>query len=575
MPDKSRQQLYRERLGALKDERSSWLPHWRELSEQILPRRSRFLLTDANKGTRRNSSIIDGTPTRAVRVLAAGMMGGITSPARPWFRLTTPDPQLAEFAPVRGWLHHVEERLRQAFAKGNIYRALARMYGSLGTFGTHAELVEEDDEDVLRAYEIPIGSYCLAQGPRRSVDTLYRELRMKVGQLVKKFGRLQKGKLNLSNFSQVVRDAWVQKKLDQWVDVVHLVEPNDARDASRADYLGMGWRSCWFEAVAQPGQELFLHEGGFQENPLLTPRWETTGEDEYGTSPGMDALGDCKALQLLQKRKAQVLELVVKPPMVGPSSLRTQRASIVPGDTTYLDQVGGGQKFEPAMEVDPRAMSYAREDVAELRQQINAFFFVDLFLMLATTDRRQITAREVAERHEEKLLQLGPVLEGLGDEVLDPLIDRAFGVLLRRGEIPPPPEELQGEALKVEYISVLHQAQKLVGIVGIERFLGLAATLAQGKPDVLDKVNADEVLDTAADILGIPPDLVNSDEEVAQMRTARAQQQQAAQQGAAIAAAAKGAKDLAGASLEGDNALNRMLGALSPVAGAIQPGAAA
>ena len=53
----------RQQLDVLKaeldNERSSFIPHWRDLGEYIFPRRPRFHTHDINKGDKRNQKIID------------------------------------------------------------------------------------------------------------------------------------------------------------------------------------------------------------------------------------------------------------------------------------------------------------------------------------------------------------------------------------------------------------------------------------------------------------------------------------------------------------------------------------
>ncbi len=572
-------QRYLRRYDALKGERSSWVTHWRDLSDQIYPRRSRFLGEQPNRSTR-NEKIINNTPRRAQRILASGMMAGLTSPSRPWFKLTTPDPDLGEFGPVKEWLHQVEERLRLGMQKSNIYNCLAMSFGMLPVFGVSATHIEEDLEDGFRGYVYPIGSYCLAASDRGQVDTVYRELSMTVGQLVAKFGR--------ERCSPRVRELYDRHDLDTWIQVLHVIEPNrdrKLRDGSMereypilpfksmrslwsAGPAGMKWRSCWME-LAGDEQTGFLRESGYEEMPTLCPRWEVNGEDVYGYAPGMDALGDSMALQRAEKRKAQAFDKIVNPPMGGPEGLLHTRASLLPGEYTGIPLALSGAKVYPLVEIHPQTLPAANETIKAHEARIESTFYADLWLMFSqiTSD---MTAREVAERHEEKMLQLGPVLERLHDEKLDPLIDRLFGIELRAGRLPPPPEELEGVDLKVEHISIVAQAQKLIGLTGIEKLAGFVGSVAQLRPDILDTVDADKFVRSYAEYVGTPPDLLLDPEEVAAARDERARQAQAQQQGQAMLAAAKGAKDLAGASLESDNALNRLFGGMGvapPAAG--------
>lgn len=546
-------QRYQKRLQALKNERNSWMSHWRELADFIQPRKARLLSHEQNRGDRRNQNIINNTAGWGVRVLASGMMAGITSPARVWFRLTTPDPDLAEFGPVKQWLYEVESRIRMTFARSNIYNQLHQAYEALGTFGTACLYVEDDAEDVLRAYTFPLGSYALQNNARLRVDTVYRELSMTVGQLVEQFG--------LDAVSLRVRTDYERGDVDRWVEVVHVIEPNRDMAYGRLGAPGMAFRSCWFEVGSgEADRAQFLRESGYEDFPVLAPRWSVTGEDVYGNSPGMDALGDVKALQLLERRKAQAVDKIVTPPMRAPASLMTTRASLLPGDITYVDtSTAAAGTFEPAMTINPAAVQVLEGSIREHEGRIKTAFYADLWLMLAEQAPSDMTAREVAERHEEKMLQLGPVMERLQDELLDPLVDRTFGILLRNGDLPPPPEELQGMDLRVEYLSIMAQAQKMLGITGVERLASFAGNLAAVKPEVLDKLDFDQMVDEYGQMLGVPPALVVPDEAVEKARAARAQQAQQMQAQAAAAQTVQGAKTLSETDMGGDSALSRML----------------
>ncbi len=556
--------------GQLENDRSSFMSHWRDLSDYVLPRRARFTVTDVNRGDRRNLKIIDSTASLAVRTLRSGMMSGITSPARPWFRLTTPEQGLEETGAVKDWLHAVSTKMSAVFLKSNLYNVLPIIYGDMGVFGTAAMFLEEDFDDVVRFYPFPIGSYSIATNAKLQVDVFMRDFRMTVRQLVMKFGLTNPDKpkeIDWSRFSNAVRTSWDQGLYEAWFDVVHIVKPNPEYDPKKIQSKYKKFLSCYYErgymgntmSYNGPEDDRYLSEKGYDFFPVLCPRWEITGEDTYATDcPGMIALGDIKQLQVQEKRGAQAIEKMVNPPMVGPSSMKNFKASILPGDITYDDSRDGTKGFRPAHEVNFRIQELEMKQ-GQVRQRIQRAFYEDLFLMLAESDRRNITAREIDERHEEKLLALGPVLEQINQDLLDPLIDNVFNIMLNQNLLPPPPQELQGMKLRVEYISIMAQAQKLVGIGGIERFMGFAGQVAQFKAEALDKIDVDQALDIYGDMTSIPPGIVRPDEEVSQIRDQRAQAQQAQQRAEQMQAATASAKNLSGASLEGDNALTRIV----------------
>lgn len=465
----------------------------------------------------------------------------------------------------------VTERMSGVFLKSNLYNVLPTLYGDMGTFGTGAVMVEEDFENVLHFYCFPIGSYSIATNDKGRVDVFTRDFRMTVRQLIRRFGeRSRAGEIDWSNFSLQVKNLYESGQLETWIDICHVIEPNPDFNEHRIESKFKKYRSCYYEKGSTSGSQKSyvgssdddqkaLREKGYDYFPVLCPRWETTGEDSYGTEcPGMIALGDIRALQAMQKRKAQAIEKMVNPPMVGPTSMKNSRASLLPGDLTYADVREGQQGFRPIHEVRPDIQALVM-DIQEYQNRIRRAFYEDLFLMLANSDRRQITAREIDERHEEKLLALGPVLEQLNQDVLDPLIDIAYLIMERQKLIPPPPPELEGVALRIEYISIMAQAQKLAGISTIERFVGFAQGVLAINPESTDKVDFDQMIDVYSDRLSIQPGIVRPDDQVAAIRESRAQQQQSQQTAATIQQGAAAMRDLSSADMEGDNALTRLI----------------
>lgn len=540
------------RWQALKTERSSWVEHWHDISSYLLPRSGRFFVQDRNKGQRRYNSIYDNTSTRALRVLAAGMMSGLTSPARPWFRLATADADLMKYAPVKLWLNDVSNLMHAIFQRSNTYRALHSMYEELGAFGTAASIVLPDFRDVIHHYPLTVGEYAIATNWKGEVTTLYREFQKSVHELVAEFG--------LEKCSLTVQSLYANGNLDAWVTVVHTIEPREDRDPTKKDAKNMPWRSAYFEL--QGSQKTFLRESGFKRFPALCPRWAVSGGDIYGSSPGQEALGDIKQLQHEQLRKAQGIDYKTKPPLQVPTSMKNRDVEILPGGISYVDTAGPNSGIRTAFEVNID-LSHLLEDIRDVRGRIEGTFYADLFLMLANQSDTRMTATEVAERHEEKLLMLGPVLERLQNELLDPLIEMTFDQIMEAGIMPPPPEELQGHDINVELVSMLAQAQRAVATNSIDRFVGNLGAVAQFKPEVLDKFDADKWADIYAESLGLDPQIIVPADQVEALRQQRAKAQQQAQQTALMNQGADTAQKLAAAKTGEPNALTDVTRAFS------------
>lgn len=544
---------YNKRLGALRSERSTFIPLWQDLSDYHLSHRGRFLSSENNKGYKRNTKQINNTSRLSVRVLASGLMSGITSPARPWFRLSTGDNDLDDIHAVKAWLHEVQRVMYKVFSQSNTYNSLHQLYAELGVFGTAAMGIYHDFENVIWCKPYTIGSYMIGVDGQNVSDSFYREYEVSVGQVVKQFG--------IDNVSNTVKRQWDTGNTEAWVKIVHVIEPNDDRDNISPLASDKAWRSVYYEAkCSKRGETKFLRRSGFDEFPIVTPRWDITGEDIYATDcPGMTALGDTKALQLGERRMYQAVDKVVNPPLQGPSSLKSKISSgaVNAGDVIYHDMTNNvGLKSIYDFRPDLGAVN-GINDKAEDR--IKRAFYEDLFMMIANSDRRQITAREVAEKHEEKLLMLGPVLERLHTELLNPLIDRTFNILQRNGVLPLPPPELQNRELSVEYVSVLAQAQRLAATGAVDRLTQFTAQVAGVWPEARHKIDINRTIDEYAESLGTDPAIVRSNEDAATMAQAEQQAMAQAQAMAALQQGVDTAKTASEIDTSGDGSLGTVM----------------
>ena len=552
------------RITDMRAERTSWVPHWKDLIENFSPRRGKFVETDRNKGNKRNF-LTNNTPLFARRTLTAGLMTGITSPARPYFRLMPPDPGMNDYGPVRFWLDEVERMMYRVFAASNLYKVLPSLYEESGVIGTSAMLQDEDFSTITRFTPYTAGEYMLGINGELRVDSFAREYQMTVYQTVEKFR--DKTNDNMDNISTTTKNNWDNSNYDAWVDVAHVIEP-----VTMGDYDALKvndefkWRSVYYEPGKDGAENKFLSVKGYRNFPILAPRWDAKAGDTYGFSPGMDALGDARALQVQEREKGKAIAKMVAPPTVAPSALKKTNVSLLPGANNYSDDPNSA--FRPIYQINPRVGELSN-DIRLTEDRINRAFYVDLFLLISNQDDVR-TATEIAARQEEKLLQLGPVLEGMHDELLDPLIDRTFDMLINLSRpgwagtgpmlLPPPPPELADVQLKVEYISILAQAQKLVSTGAVERWIGFTGQLAALKPEALDKINTDEVVDIMAEDLGVPAKAVVGDDEVEQVREERAGQQQALQQQGQARAMVESAKLLGDTPSTGGNVLNDVVG---------------
>jgi hypothetical protein len=374
---------YQRRKASLINERQSFLPHYRELSENVKPRRGRFLITDRNKGSKRHQAIINSVGTQALKICVSGMLTGTMSPSRNWFSLEPFEKTLMEEKGVREWLGQVENILRTIFSESNFYSQAADLLGELILFGTGAMVHVDDFDDVARFYTKTVGSYAIGLDDRHEVDTFFEEFEWTASQIAQKFG--------IENVSTQVKTAIDKGEYDRWFPICHFIEPNSDFRPSSPWAMDKKYKDVYYEPTEIAKEKYkYLKTGGWDMFPVYAPRWETTGTDIYGTDcPGMTALGDIKGLQIQEKIKAQGLQKQVHQPMTGPPSVRNVPVDQLPGGLTIYDGDDGKQKLRSLYDVQ---LPYRdlREDMTAVEERIKKAFFVDLFIPLSFPMLREL-----------------------------------------------------------------------------------------------------------------------------------------------------------------------------------------
>lgn len=562
------------RLNYMRTWRYSWWAYWALLARLILPYRYHWVITpnSMNRGNPVNDAIIDSTGTLAMRICASGMLTGLMSPSRPWFRLAPKfETELPEDAKI--WLDDTAERIYAVLAGSNFYREGAQLYQDAATFGTSPMIIYEDAETVIRCYVPCAGEYFLAVGGRLAVDTIYREFTYTVAQIVDFF--------TLEACPEEVRNKWEAggNGLEFEYVVAHAIEPNFALADGKSGRKGISpvpghftYREVYW-LRDKPGTAP-LSRRGFTECPFWVLHWSKTSNDPYGRGPGMDAYGDIAQLQHEQTRKGEYIDKFVRPPMVGDVSLQNQPSSIRSGDITFVNGANGKQMFYPAYEVNPAGFAPLNEDIKEVQNRINRCFFVDTFLMISQMEGVQPRNElELAMRQGEKIMQLGPVIDS-AENGLSIAITRVISIMQRKGLFLPLPKSLSGIPLKIDYVSIMKQAQRAAETTAMTagvKFAGALTEAAQaaGLAPPLRIYDLDGLSRRFADIVGSPAKFIKSKTQVEAEDAAKAKHAEEQQVLAATLPAVQAAKGLSETEVApGQSALAAMLGTGRPAGSA-------
>lgn len=488
-----------------------------EAARWIDPARGRHLGMGERADRVKHLMLPDSTHRKAYRILKSGLMGGLSSPSRPWFKLKLEGYEKPSHD-IQVWLDEVQRLMYLILAGSNAYNALSQCYGDLGLFGCYAGVMRGSYDDVIHIQSFPVGSYVFGENDNGQIDTLHWTLKMTVRQMVERFG--------LDSVSETVRGMWKRNQMNDRVEVRAAIEPRLQHDPMKPKVAANMPVAVYYREAKV--QDKLLHVGGLEYAGILAPRWETVVDDPWPiSSPGRDALGDIKQLQAQQRDRDTAVQMGYKPPLMGPAA--GAQFSYLPGAynaLTIADIERGGPRpvFQHGLNIQ-----HLDSGIGLTQARVNEAFFADLFRMASEygmQGAKDVTATAIAEMKEEKLITLGPVLESLDRGLLAPLVQGTFHYMQEADILPPAPDDAVGAQVGVEFISLLAQAQRAIGVAAIERTIGFAGTVAQLQPEVLDSINGDALLRDFADQVGFPASGFHSPEAVEAQRQARAEQAQ-------------------------------------------------
>jgi len=502
-------------FGELKSARSTWESHWQEIGDRMYPRKADFTV-ERTPGEKRNQQVYDSTAIIAAETLASGLHGMLTNPATQWFQMAAEDTALNSVRDVQVWLKTVNRVMTAEFNRpeAGFSSAMHEDYMEYGTFGTSVTFVFEHPSrrGVLFQARPLAESYCM-ENDIGHIDTIYRKFKWTVRQVVTKWG--------LKNVSTAVKKKYEAKQQNEKIEIIHVMEPRKDRDQTKKNSGNKPFTDTYIEVATKK----ILADNGFDEQAGFASRFYKGSMEVYGRSPGTAILQDVKMLNEMYKVTLKVAQKMADPPLMVPDDGFLNPVRTVPGGINMY-RAGTQDRIEAFP--TPGNLPVNLEMMNEVRERIAKAFFID---QLQLQQGPQMTATEVMQRTEDKLRLMGPVLGRIQTEKLGPMIDRVFAILLRQGAIPPPPQELSGQNLKVEYTSPLARAQKQLEAQGIMRTVEIMSPFVQADPSIMERIDGDRMLEhVGIELFAIDPTLLRSKEDT-QARRESAQQKQQMQEG--------------------------------------------
>ena len=492
-------------LSRLMEKRSTWESHWQEIADLMLPRKAEITKERA-RGDKRSTLIYDATAIHSLELLAASLHGMLTSSANRWFSLRFKEGILNESDEAREWLEDSIDKMYLAFARSNFQQEIFENYHDLIAFGTSCLMVEEDEDDVIRFSARHIKEIYIEENKKGLIDNVYRKFKLTVDQAIQKFGA--------ENLSKEINNTYKSNPYDE-VEICHIVRPRNVYDFSKKDKKNMAFQSIYFEHST----DHIISVGGFNENVYVVSRYLKSSTEIYGRSPAMNALPDVKVLNKMVEHGLKAAAKQIDPPLLVPDDSMLAPIRMTPGSLNYY-RSGSRDRIEPLNIGANTSLSLNAENAR--REAIAKMFHVD---QLQIQSNRTMTATEVLQRNEEKMRILGPVMGRIQSELLEPMINRVFLIMLRNRLFREAPEILANQEIDIEYVSPMAIAQKGQELQNVMRGLELFGSLAQTMP-VMDYIDENGLVKQLVTTLGLPARMIKSDKEVEAIRMERQQAQQ-------------------------------------------------
>jgi hypothetical protein len=475
--------------------------------------------------------LLDGTSLELADILAAGIDNYLTPQASKWFTLEHPDKHIRDNKNVRQWMQDVADEVNFTLNRSNFYNQMPIFYKSSGVYGTSALILEEDNEDDLRFYNLPIKQVFITEDAREKPLEYYMVFDLTAEQAYTKFGDLVD--------KDIIESLKTKRDPDKCYEFVYYLGPRVMREYGSETADNMAIRGVWVESKSKK----IMKEEGYNEMPAVAHRFYKRPRIAYGFSPAMKALPWIRMINTMADTMLRAAMKQTDPPIAVPDSGFLAPMNFNPRAQNYYKK----GKLDPTKDIAPIGnygnVNIGFETIQYYSDKAGSMMFKDAFINF-TNVTKQMTVPEVMQRANEQMTLLGPAVGRYMSDVLQPLIERSIAMLWRKGRLPQIPEEMvMNPEYDVKFIGRLAQAQKQSEMNNLTNALSIAGQIAQFKPEALDKINADATIDELWGITNAPAGMIFDNKEVKEIRMARAEQMQMAQELEVAAGAAQIGKD--------------------------------
>lgn len=499
--------------NSLKGEQDNWRTYWQDIADFVLPLKNNIAKEFA-PGERRNEQILDGTAIAANDKLASGMFGYMCPAHKQWFIFRAKDPEIAQDEEVQWYFTDVSHKIMKYMYESHFALEIHEDFLDMGGFGTSNLYIEEGIDTPLHFKNIPIQSYTVMESAYGIIDTCNHEFKLTARQAVQMFGEK-----NLPDNVMESLKSGSSSKANKKFTFIHSVSPRKDWNPKSLNKKHKRFASYYIEKESRQ----LIREGGYDENPYIVGRFMKNSAETYGRSPAMNALTFIKMLNRMRATVIRAAEKIVDKPIMMSDDSVVGDIDLGPGGLLYIR----GSRWENRPQVlDMHSdVPIGLEMIEREQVTIRDMFYNEMFDALA--NKSYMTKAEVIERVDLQMTLFAPILARVQSEKLSPTLHRCYGILARKGLLPPPPEVLlERPGYEVQYTGKLALALDELDVSAFRETMMEVQPLFEMNPNVADNFDPDAAVRGIALRKGVPQEFMKSQKEVADLREQRNEQMQ-------------------------------------------------
>jgi len=488
----SRGQKIVKTVGRFKSERGNSESIWQQIADHVVGRGDFTTETDTDRV--RDYFIYDPTAVNQSQRLAAHLYSILI--AGRFFAIESTDPDLQADDDVREWMRDTSLRVLTALTAptSNFSNTFHEAIQELIDFGTAGVITTDVPGKGMRYSSVPLGQLYIGEDAHGKVNTVMRRFKMKNRQVADRWGQ---GKGDKDFLARLNEEGRTKPEEDRWI--VHSLMPNDGTE----DILGS--KKPFVGDYVDEKTKVILETRFFDESPIPVARWSRIPGIAYGGSCGRNALSAQAVLNEIERTTLAAGQKAVSPPLLVPNDGTLSQAGINADPESlipYTPDISGQRG--PGIQYLESAARFDVSDAAMDRRQ-NAVKEAYYSAMDSVPNGPYFTATHIGELSRMAVKYMGPMLERVQFELIEPIIKRQFSSMLRAGKLRPAPPQLGGESLKIRYVSPAMRAQMAEEGDSIRKYRLSVIEMAGVDQGALDALDPIESLFAEADALGLSP----------------------------------------------------------------------